>query len=406
MRVEIDADGRDAIPAGEPSGDQADLAALIDAGHPRKKTAAAWARVHVPDVSGDEQIDRQFWSAAVDAGLTRLMMPASVGGSEDSAVATMLTFEGLGLGTRSLGPVFALVSQVIATQRALARFATPAQQDRWLRPLVHGRALGAFAMTEPRAGSATASITTVAEADGDGFRLTGTKAWATLGPECDVLVVFAATDPDAGRWGQTAFVVDTSAAGVTLQAATPKFGLHGCPVGEIGLDEVAVDVGNILGRIGAGASVFSYAVDAERAFMYGSQLGATERLLADAIDWTRAHRVGDAPLGGHQAVSHRVVDMHLRHQSARMLLFRAALLHDRGAPVAEAAALAKLAISEGAVESALDMIRILGARGYGTDHSAGTDLLDALGGWFYSGTSDIARNVVASSLRLERPRRR
>jgi alkylation response protein AidB-like acyl-CoA dehydrogenase len=378
--------------------------AMLDLDHPLKREAADWAKTNLAGVVG---FDRDAWRAAADWGVQGTLVPTSLGGRARGAVESLLVFEGLGLGCRDNGFVFALASQVFATQRALQQAGSPTQLDRWLRPLVRGDAIGAFAMSETGAGSDPAAISTTATPLADGrYRLEGTKRWVSLGPLCDVVVVFATTDPAKGRWGITAFVVDATATGVHRGPVEPKMGLAACPFGALELDGCVVGSDAVLGAPGAGASIFADAVESERAFLYAAQLGAMERVLAASIDRARHRQQFGVPIGSFQAVSHRVAEMKLRHESARLLVYKAAALADRGRPVAMAAALAKLQASEMAVVSAIDAIRIHGAEGYTEAAGIEVELRDAIGGLAYSGTSDIQRGIVARLLGLDRPARR
>ncbi len=378
------------------------LDAMLDLDHPRKIAAANWARDVLTD--GVEGFDRERWQRAAEFGVQGLTLPVEYGGTDVSGVEAMLTFEGIGLGCDDNGAVFALASQVFPGQMSIARFANDEQRRRWLPGLRDGSTIAAFAMSEPHAGSDTSAITTIATPLGDGsYRLDGEKAWVTLGPVCDLLVVFATTDPSAGRWGLTAFVVDAASPGVQRGAAEPKMGMRSCPFGSIRLDNCVVGADDVLGAPGAGGGIFTAAVEIERAFLYAAQLGSTERVLQRSIDRARSREQFGQPIGAFQAVSHRIVEMKLRHEAARLMLYSAAARFDRGDSVTMAAALAKLMASETAVSSALDGIRVHGAEGYTDACGMEAELRDAIAGLAYSGTSEIQRNIVARLLRIDRP---
>jgi alkylation response protein AidB-like acyl-CoA dehydrogenase len=378
------------------------LDAMLDVDHLRKAAAADWARTHLR--SRTASFDRARWRAAASAGVLGLRTPVALGGSGRSAVDSLLTLEGLGLGTDDAGLVFALASQVFAMQTALVESGTPDQQSTWLPRLCSGDAIGCFAMTEPDTGSDTAAITTTAvPLAGGSFRIDGEKAWVTLGPVADVVIVFASTDSTKGRWGITAFLVPLDTPGVVVGEVETKSGLHSCPFGRIRFDGCVVGADAVMGKPGAGSAIFTSAVEAERAFLYAAQLGAMERTMEAAVHRARSREQFGRPIGQFQAVSHRIADMKLRHEASRLLVYKAAALHDRGASVTMAAALAKLQTSESAITSAVDAIRIHGAEGYTEAAGVEMDLRDAVGGLAYSGTSDIQRNIVARMLGVERP---
>lgn len=380
------------------------IEALLDLAHPRKTAAAQWAREHAGTRS--DEFDRDRWKRAAEFGVLGLRTPTAFGGSDVSTVETLLTFEGLGLGSADAGFVFSLASQVFAMQTALIEAGSPAQKAHWLPLLCSGDAIGSFAMSEPDAGSDVAAITTTARRLHDGrLQLDGTKAWVTLGPVADVVIVFATTDPALGRWGITAFLVPIDTPGLVVGPIEAKSGLHSCPFSRIHLDRCVVDDTTVLGAIGSGGAVFASAVEAERAFLYAAQLGAMERMLDRCIDRARRRTQFGKPIGSFQAVSHRIAEMKLRHEAARLLVYKAAALNDRGWPVTMAAALAKLQTSESAVESAVDALKVHGAEGYTEAAGIELELRDALGGLVYSGTSDIQRNIVARLLGVDRPER-
>jgi hypothetical protein len=378
---------------------------MLDLEHERKMAAAAFAR----EVAGERlaTFDRARWRRAAAHGILGLRTPVEYGGSAATAVDALLTFEGLALGSADAGFVLSLATQVFAMQTTIVESGSPAQKAALLPGLCSGELIGAFAMSEPDAGSDIASIRTSATATDDGrFRLDGSKVWVTLGPVADVVVVFATTDPNKGRWGITAFVVPTGTPGLVVGAEEPKSGLQSCPFGRVDLDGCVVDESAVLGSVGAGASVFASAVDAERAFLYAAQLGAMERSLARCIERAQVRQQFGAPIGSFQAVSHRIAEMKLRHEAARLLVYKAAALHDRGASVTMAAALAKLQTSESAVQSALDAVQLFGAEGYTIAAGLEMDLRDAVGGLTYSGTSDIQRNIIGRLLGVDRRTRR
>ena len=377
--------------------------AMLDLAHPRKMAAAAWAAAELRD--GVDGFDRDRWRRAAAYGVQRLTIPREHGGDAVSAVDAMLTFEGIGLGCDDNGTNFALASQVFPAQMTLARFGSVPQLERWMPGLLDGSTVASFAMSEPGAGSDTAAVTSTADLQDDGsFRLDGVKSWVTLGPVCDVVIVFASTDPAAGRWGLTAFVVDADQPGVVRSPAQEKMGLRNCPFGQIRFDRCVVGPDRVLGTAGAGGSIFNAAVEIERAFLYASQLGAAERVLERTIRRARSRTQFGRPIGAFQAVAHRIVDMKLRHEASRLLLYSAAARFDRGEAVTMAASLAKLQAAESAVATGLDAIRLHGAEGYTEECGIEVELRDAVGGLSYSGTSEIQRNIVASLLRLDRAR--
>lgn len=379
---------------------------MLDIDHPTKVAAREWADERLPSAADmrDQVVDRATWRAAGDFGVLGFQIPSSHGGSNATAAHIALTFEGMGVSSADNGVVFALASQSVTANRALAVSGTTEQLDRWATPLANGELFASFAMSEADAGSHPWDISTTADLQPDGsYVLNGTKAWVTLGPVCDVAVVFAATDSSRGAWGISAFIVDASTPGFERGPAVQKMGLQGCPFGELRFTDCHVGADSLLGKAGSGASIFSRTVEAERALLYASMIGSVERSITASIDHARRRQQGDIHIGANQAVSHRIVDMKLHHEAARLLLYKTTARYDRNESIALDAALTKLMAAEHGVQSSIDAMRTFGASGYTTELGLESDVRDALGGLSYSGTPDITRNIVASQLGLARP---
>ena len=387
--------------------------AMLDEHHPIVEAASAWAREHLEPLGPG--IDRTRWRLLAEAGFQSIVTPASDGGLGRSTVEAMLAYEGLGHGCTDNGLVFALSSQVFATQNALRSAASPEQLTLHLPGLLSGETFGAFAMSEPDAGSDTGAIRTTAKRiDGHAddadhpdavYEVSGEKCWITLGPMADVIVLFATTDPALGRWGITAFVVEADRAGVERGPDVRKLGLHSSPFGSLHFDRGRLTAADRLGPEGGGGGVFSKAVEGERAFLFAGQLGSTRRVIEQAIQRARTPGADRRTPGADQSVSHRIADMKLDHEMARLLVYKAAILADRRRSVGMASALAKLHTSEMAVATASDALNIHGTPALAGHGTADLDLHDALGGLAYSGTSDIQRMIVARLLRVDAPLR-
>ncbi|MEZ5280865.1 MAG: acyl-CoA dehydrogenase family protein [Acidimicrobiales bacterium] len=379
------------------------VAAFLDPDHSEIIAAADWAAKYL--VRRDS-FDRSVWSTAAEGGYLGIHMPLHVGGSGASPVRALMAFEGLGRGADDFGMVFSLASQLFATQSAIVEGGTPEQISQWLPPLVSGDKIMAFAMSEPDAGSDTGSITTTALPHGDRYRIAGTKTWTTLAPVADEALVFANTDPSKGRWGITAFRVPLDLPGVVVGKPIEKMGMGSCPFGEIHFDDVEVGPEAVLGAVGAGQRIFAAAVEIERAFLYAAQLGRMRRLVDLMIERSRQREQFGKPIGQYQGVSHRIVDAMAELEAARLLVYKAAALYERRRPIGMASALAKLRVSEKAVEVAVSAMRVFGAEGYVTEVGIESEIRDALAGLAYSGTSEIQKNIVAGLAAIGRPVRR
>jgi len=386
------------------------LSALTNLDHPVKIETAKWASENLNDDSlAQRDRDCVFWSdgwqRAADYGITSLLVDSRYGGQGADIFTALLRFEGLGYGCRDAGLVFGLITQVWTMQPLLERFGSDAQKSRYLPLLCDGSSKAAFCITESESGSDTFAMSThfeVDKTDPDTYYLSGVKSYVTMGPEADVFMVFATSDRELGQWGVTAFLVDADSPGVTVGPNQPKMGLRTTPFADVTFERCRLSKDNVIGAVGSGASLFSTAMESERAFVLASQIGAMERQLDDAVDFSRERKQFDQPIGDFQAVAHRLANMKLRHDNARLQMYRSAILVAQGQPSMEAAALAKIQASEASVVSSVDAVLTHGARGYVTEFGVEQDLRNVAGGIVYGGTSDVQRNIVARMLNKRR----
>ncbi len=372
--------------------------------HPHKSETSAWAAANLAQrdrVRADRESDfaAEDWQRCADRGVLGVMVPESMGGQGLDLADALLTLEGLGHGCRDNGLSFAIGSQILSTQDALVRFGTDEQRERWLGPLLRGEIRGSFAMTEADSGSDAYSMASRAVRQSDGsYVLSGSKAHITLGPRCDVVIVFAVTRPEAGSFGVSTFVVPTDLAGVSRTENHEKMGMRTTPFGDLAFDDVRLPATALLGREGAGASIFNAILLVERSFVFATQLGAMQYQLERAGTYAQQREQGGQPIGRYQAVAHRLADIKLHHETARLFTYRAAIAHLTGDDVMMAAALAKIVASEAGITAAMEAALIHGATGYVSSYEVERDVRDAIGGAVYSGTTDIQKNIVARLL--------
>lgn len=381
------------------------LEAMLNNEHPTKLAIAEWARENLVDDTlelrdHDCIFWREGWERIGERGLFGLLASPSFGGQGRALTSGLLALEGLGLGCRDDGLVFATTSQVLTVGLAIERFATPEQAAEWMPKLISGEAIGAFSMSEPESGSDAFSISTVARPVEGGYMLDGHKAWVTMGPVADVFIVFATTNPELGRWGLTAFCVPADTEGLSVGPNRPKMGMRTTPFADVHFNECFVPESARMGAEGAGASIFSSSMEAERGFLLVGSIGALERVLVDAVEHARTREQFGEAIGAFQGVSHALSEVKLGHESARLLMYKAAALQERGASSMMAAALSKLAGSEGALAGALTAVEIHGARGYVTEFGVERDLRNLSGGVIYGGASGIQKNIIARLLGL------
>ena len=376
-----------------------------DEQHARRAETVEFARRELDDGGlrerdEQEEFPRTLWKRCADFGILGLSVPEEFGGREVDLMTAMLVMEGLGYGCPDNGLAFALNAQLWTVQLPIVRFGTEDQKARFLPGLCDGSRIGAHALTEPESGSDAFSLRTRAQPVEGGYVLNGAKSLVSLAPISDLALVFASTDPERGKWGITAFVIDTGSQGFTASAKRSKMGLRTVPLGEMVFEDCFVPESDRLGPEGAGVSISNHSLEIERCCILASQLGAMERQIEASIQQARGRNQFGQAIGKFQSVSNRIADMRLRLETARLLLHKVAWLKHMDQPAMLEAALLKLHLSESFVASGLDAIRIHGGSGYLTETGVERDLRDSIGGILYAGTSDIQRNIIARLLGL------
>ena len=349
----------------------------------------------------DQEFSRDLWRKCGAIGIQGLPVPQLYGGSAVDPLTCAIALEALGYGCRDGGLVFSLCAHLLSCVVPLWQHGNEEQKRRYLPGLCNGELVGVHAITEPGSGSDAFALRTRAEPDGDGFRLNGTKTFISNGPVADVVIVFALTDPQKGyHGGVTAFLVERGTTGFSAGRKFDKLGLRSSPIGELVFTDVYVPREAILGGIGGGSKVFGVAMDWERICLFASHVGAMERLLETAISYARTRSQFKQPIGKFQAVGHRIADMKVQLEAARLLVYQAAwrLEHTRNASMD--AAIAKLFVSESLVQSALATVQVHGGYGFMTEYEVERALRDAIGSTLYSGTSEMQRNIIARWLGL------
>jgi alkylation response protein AidB-like acyl-CoA dehydrogenase len=346
------------------------------------------------------EFDRELWDAAAQYGLAGLPIPERWGGSGLDAVDTMLVVEALGKGCEDGGLVFSLCAHMFASAVPIWRSGSPEQHERYLREIASGSLICANGTTEPEAGSDIYAMKATARKDGGDYVLNGTKCFITNAPIADLFLIYAKTDPERGFLGVSAFIVPRDAAGLGVAREQSKTGLRTSPWGTIQLDDCRVPLQARVGPEGSGAALFGDSMIWERACLFAYYVGAMERTLERCIEHARSRKQFGHRLGSFQAVSSRIVDMKLRLETSRLLLYRAGELHRQGKRCDEAVALSKLWISEAALQSGLDAVQIFGGMGVVTETGIDALMRDAVPARIFSGSSEMQRAIIARMLGL------
>lgn len=343
---------------------------------------------------------RDAWQKCADIGLLGLPVPEEYGGAAADATTTMVALEALGYACTDNGLIFSVNAQMWACETPIVRFGTEEQKQRYLPGLCDGSVIAAHGMSEPGSGSDAFSLSTTARRKGSSYVLDGSKTFVTNAPESDLFVVFGTIDKELGFLGVTAFLIEKDTPGLTVGKPLSKMGLRTSPMSELFFDACEVSEGNLLGKPGGGMLVFDASMTWERGCILASTIGTMERQLERSIAYARERKQFGTPIGSFQAVSHKLVDMKLRLDTARLLLYRLGWLIDTGKPTALESALVKLYLSECYVRSSLDALQVHGGYGYMTEYELERDVRDAIGSRLYSGTSELQYNVAAKSMGL------
>jgi alkylation response protein AidB-like acyl-CoA dehydrogenase len=362
--------------------------------------AAVREQLGDPDLVGDGQLTRSVWKTAAGLGLTGLCLSTQDGGLGLGALDTALALEAFGRGCPDTGVAFAVAAHLLACAVAIRDFGATDIRGPLLAGLAGGDTIAGNAMTEDGAGSDVGALAATARREGDTYVLDGEKSFASNAPIADVLVTYAVTDPGAGFLGVSAFVVPVDLPGLTVSTPLPKMGLNACPTGRVRFDSCRVPASHLLGVEGQGGAVFQHSMVWERGCLFAVYVGLMERQLEQCVAHAHRRRQFGRRIGDFQAVSHRIVDMRQRLESARLLLYRACWLLDQGRDAATNVALSKLAVSQAAVANSVDAIQIFGAAGYLTDNGIERQLRDCVPSTIFSGTSEMQRELVARGLGL------
>ncbi|QNT42689.1 acyl-CoA dehydrogenase family protein [Pseudomonas asiatica] len=349
-----------------------------------------------------EQWDKEhrFPKEAIDEmaelGLFGMLVPEQWGGSDTGYVAYAMALEEIAAGDGACSTIMSVHNSVGCVP--ILRFGSEQQKEQFLTPLASGAMLGAFALTEPQAGSDASSLKTRARLDGDHYVLNGSKQFITSGQNAGVVIVFAVTDPDAGKRGISAFIVPTDSPGYQVARVENKLGQHASDTCQIVFDNVRVPVANRLGAEGEGYKIALANLEGGRIGIASQAVGMARAAFEVARDYANERQSFGKALIEHQAVAFRLADMATKIAVARQMVLHAAALRDAGRPALVEASMAKLFASEMAEKVCSDALQTLGGYGYLSDFPLERIYRDVRVCQIYEGTSDIQRMVIARNL--------
>ena len=359
-----------------------------------------WAQERIKPMAAE--IDRtnafpnDLWREMGDLGLLGITVPEDMGGAGMGYLAHVIAVEEIARASASVSLSYGAHSNLCVNQIKLN--GTDDQRARYLRRLISGEHIGALAMSEAGAGSDVVGMKLRAEKKNDRFILNGTKYWITNGPDADVLVVYAKTDPEAGSKGITAFLIEKSMAGFSTSPHFDKLGMRGSNTAELVFQDVEVPFENILGEEGRGVRVLMSGLDYERVVLSGIGTGIMAACLDEIMPYLRDRHQFGQPIGSFQLMQGKIADMYTAMNSARAYVYEVAKACDRGEVTRADAAACVLYASEEAMKQAHQAVQAMGGAGFMNDSAVSRLFRDAKLMEIGAGTSEIRRMLVGREL--------
>jgi butyryl-CoA dehydrogenase len=350
--------------------------------------AATWDR--------DAVFPREALRAMGELGLLGMVVPEDWGGAGADYVSLAVALEEIAAGDGACSTIVSVQNSVVCGP--ILQFGDDAQKDRFLRPLARGEQLGCFCLTEPQVGSDAGAIRMRAVRDGEHYVINGTKQFITTGKHADVAIVFAVTDPDAGKKGISAFIVPTDTPGYSAARVEDKLGQHASDTAQVVFEACRIPPDCRLGEEGQGYRIALANLEAGRIGIAAQCLGMARAALEHALAYARERESFGQPIIEHQAVGFRLADMATELEAARQLTLHAASLRDAGLPCLKEASMAKLFASEMAERVCSAALQVHGGYGYLRDYPVERIYRDVRVCQIYEGTSDIQRLVIGRAL--------
>ena len=348
------------------------------------------------EIDASNEFPRELWPRMGALGLLGITVEEEAGGSGLGYLEHCVAMEEVSRASASVGLSYGAHSNLCVNQIRLN--GTQAQRARYLPRLISGEHVGALAMSEPGAGSDVVGMRTRAERRGDRYVLNGSKMWITNGPDAEVLVVYAKTDPDAGSRGITAFLIEQGMAGFSTAQKLDKLGMRGSNTCELVFEDCEVPAENVVGEVGGGVAVLMSGLDYERAVLAAGPLGIMRACMDIVLPYVHQRRQFGRPIGTFQLMQGKIADMYTAMNAARAYVYAVARACDRGETSRKDAAGAILFAAEKATWMALEAIQALGGNGYVNEFATGRLLRDAKLYEIGAGTSEIRRMLIGREL--------
>jgi butyryl-CoA dehydrogenase len=365
--------------------------------------AHQYVREHIAPFAEEWDENKTFPADALkglgELGFFGMTVPEQYGGSEIGYLGAALVLEEIGAGDAATSTIISVTNSVGCMP--IAQFGTEEQKQEYLIPLASGQKLGLFCLTEPQAGSDASDLRTKAVKDGEHYIINGTKQFITSGQNGDIAIVFAVTDPDAGKKGISAFIVPTEADGYQVTNIEKKLGQHASDTASILFDNCKVHENQRLGQEGEGYKIALANLESGRIGIAAQCVGIARAALDAAKEYAKERVTFGKPIHHHQAIGFMLADMATQLDAARLLVHRAAMLKDAGQTCLKEASQAKLFASEMAEKVCSQAIQIHGGYGYLRDFPVERYYRDVRVCQIYEGTSEVQKMVISRALMAE-----
>ncbi len=368
-----------------------------------RRSVRAFCELELRPIAGEIDREARFpWEVAekmAELGYFGIQAPQQLGGAGLDTISYAITIEEISRVCAAMGLCISVHNSVALYP--ILTFGTPEQHQRWAAPLAKGEKIGAFCLTEPNAGSDAGSISATAIAKDDYWLVNANKVFVTNGGIADICLIFARTDPDAGRRGISVVVAERGAPGFVVGDLEDLCGMRANPVTSIRLYDCRLPKDWLLGNAGQGLSIGLAALDTGRIGIGAQAVGIAQGALEEAVQYAKQRQQFSTPLAKHQAIQIMLADMSTQVDAARMMVYRAAWLKDQNVSVSKAAAQAKLFAAEAACHVADLAVQVHGGYGYSKSYAVERYYRDARVTRIYEGTSEIHRMVIAREVLQE-----